>query len=184
MTPVNTEGKAGIKEWGMRSITWAQIASLAVFQALENGAFLAGKGVLAWKGERVGKAYKWGARAWMAYVMLEFVRLANEYSDLNREASITPTTDKGEKDVAGKEVEVIKDDEKNLAGLQAEEQRVVKRNRWDSWKNKIGVNAAYAPMTVHYSIDAGAWSLSEGGIGALGCVVAWLTMGRAWRESA
>ncbi len=53
---------------------------------------------------------------------------------------------------------------------------------WDKWKREVGVNAAYAPMTVHYSLENGV--LSEGAIGALGVVVAWLTMGKAWRECA
>ena len=53
---------------------------------------------------------------------------------------------------------------------------------WDKWKREVGVNAAYAPMTVHYSLENGV--LSEAAIGVLGVVVAWLTMGKAWRECA
>ena len=45
---------AGVKENAVRKITWAQIGSLVLFQVLENGAYLASKGVLTsdvWSGE-------------------------------------------------------------------------------------------------------------------------------------
>lgn len=54
---------------------------------------------------------------------------------------------------------------------------------WEGWKRAVGVNVAYAPMTVHYSLEDGA-GLSEGAIGALGTVVAWLSIGQAWKATA
>ena len=53
---------------------------------------------------------------------------------------------------------------------------------WRDWLREVGVNAAYAPMTVHHSLEDGI--LSEGVLGALGAVVGALSIGRAWRESA
>lgn len=50
------------------------------------------------------------------------------------------------------------------------------------WKTRVGVNAAYAPMTVHYSFENG--FLSDQSKAALGCIVAWLTFGDAWRKTA
>lgn len=58
----------------------------------------------------------------------------------------------------------------------------VAREKWKVWTRELGVNAAFAPITVHYSLKNG--PLGEGSLGALGMVVGWLTFGKAWRESA
>ena len=156
----------------VKYITWAQVASIAVFQALENGAFLAGKGVLGWKKESVGRAWVWSARAWGVYVGLELSRLGWEARKWQGRGQGVSGNDggkgKGEAELVVKEKE-----EKGDVDVDVD---------WDKWKRQVGVNAAYAPMTVHYSLESGV--LSEGTIGALGVVVAWLTMGKAWKECA
>ena len=75
-------GLLGIYSWGVstyltppgdgivRAITWGQVVTCALFQSLENGAYLAGKGVLGWKKERIARAWVWSGRAWCAYVAL------------------------------------------------------------------------------------------------------------------
>ena len=146
------------------------MASCAVFQALENGAFLTGKGVLGWKRERVARAWKWSARAWGVYVGLELARLGWEARKWQGGGEGVSGNDGGK----GKgEAELVVKEEEGKGDGDVD---------WQKWKRQVGVNAAYAPMTVHYSLENGV--LSEGAIGALGVVVAWLTMGKAWRESA
>ncbi|KAK0507974.1 hypothetical protein JMJ35_009863 [Cladonia borealis] len=152
----------------LKYITWAQVLSCAVFQGLENAAFLAGKGVLGWKGERVGRAWRWSARAWGVYVGLELGRLGWEGRKWQRVGG------SGNGNEGGKG--------KGEAELVVKEKGEGDNVDWEKWKREVGVNAAYAPMTVHYSLENGV--LSEGAIGALGVVVAWLTMGKAWRECA
>lgn len=72
--------------------------------------------------------------------------------------------------------------EKGEVVVREKEGEVVARERRKKWMRELGVNAAYAPMTVHYSLKNG--PLGEGSLAALGMVVGWLTFGKAWRESA
>ncbi|KAK1751622.1 hypothetical protein QBC47DRAFT_72162 [Echria macrotheca] len=44
-------------------------------QTLENGAYLAQRGVLGWAPGQIGSAYRWSARFWAAYVGVELGRL-------------------------------------------------------------------------------------------------------------
>ncbi|KAK0722530.1 hypothetical protein B0T26DRAFT_223841 [Lasiosphaeria miniovina] len=55
-----------------------RLALCIALQALENGAYLSSKGVLGWSPAQQGKAYKWSARFWAAYVGIELGRLAAE----------------------------------------------------------------------------------------------------------
>ena len=158
------------KDGVVKYITWAQVASCVVFQALENGAFLAGMGVVGWKKERVARAWVWSARAWGVYVGLELGRLGWEARKWQGGREGGRENDGG----MGKgEAELVVKEKEGKGDVHLD---------WDKWKREVGVNAAYAPMTVHYSLENGV--LSEGAIGALGVVVAWLTMGKAWRECA
>ncbi|KAL6721654.1 hypothetical protein ACLMJK_000758 [Lecanora helva] len=155
-----------------RALTWAQLASIAAFQGLENGAFLAEKGIIGWGEQTIGWAYKWGARCWMSYVGLELVKLGIEGGRLRKELQEL-------EEVQGGDEKMGEGEEKDLV---LKEDKEIRKRKWDDFYRRFGVSAAYAPMTVHYSIENG--PLSEGSIGALGVVVAWLTFGKAWRESA
>ena len=111
----------------------------------------------------------WSARAWGVYVGLELGRLGWEARKWNQgrgEGGNDGGRGKGEAELVVKEKETEGKEEGDVD--------------WEKWKREVGVNAAYAPMTVHYSMEGGV--LSEGAIGALGVVVAWLTMGKVWRE--
>ena len=56
------------------------------------------------------------------------------------------------------------------------------KERWGKWYREVGVKVAYAPMTVHYSVENGI--LGEGVIAGLGTVVGALSIGQAWKETA
>lgn len=103
----------------------------------------------------------------MVHVALELVRLGYEFSQFK-------SADTGKVD--GKNETI---GEKGVLELRDEK---VEAQRWERWRTELGVNAAYAPMTVHYSLENG--PLGEGTVGALGVVVGWLTFGKAWRECA
>ena len=143
------------------------MGACAIYQALENGAYLSGKGILGWDKKRVAKAWVWSGRAWMVHVALELARLAYE---------IQQFASKGSGKVAGETGEIEGKGELELRDEKVQVQR------WERWRTELGVNAAYAPMTVHYSLENG--PLGEGTIGALGVLVGWLTFGKAWRECA
>lgn len=61
----------------------------------------------------------------------------------------------------------------------AREAREREEGRW--WR-EIVVNLAYAPMTVHWSLEGGL--LSEAQVGMLGVVVGCVGIGEAWRGCA
>lgn len=125
--------------------------------------------MLGWNGEKKAWAWRWSARAWMVHVALELLRLGKEYQDL------------GEKHIPRVESTEV-EGEKGTALVPTEEEQHVARRRERFYK-ELTVNAAYAPMTVHYSFDQ-MLLLGEGALGLLGCIVGWSSIGRAWRESA
>jgi hypothetical protein len=60
------------------ALEYLRLALCITFQSLENGAYLSQRGVLSWTPAQQGKAYKWSARFWAAYVGIELGRLAAE----------------------------------------------------------------------------------------------------------
>ena len=160
----------------MKAITWGQVVACAIYQSLENGAYLAGKGVLGWKKEKVAKAWIWSGRAWCAYVALELARLGYEWRELRGQ----DVGRRRRKDLGLEKSQLAEKGELQLRMDKVEDERV--KERWGKWYREVGVNMAYAPMTVHYSLEQGI--LSESMIGALGAVVGSLTIGQAWKETA
>ena len=199
-------GLLGIYGWGvstylspppdriLTAITWGQVVACALLQGLENGAYLAGKGVLGWSKERIARAWMWSSRAWCAYVALELARLGYEVMELrgqdidrqtrksralekSQSAENGELVEKGELDEKGEVVEKgdleLRMDKVEDEGLKAKREK---------WYTELGVNAAYAPMTIHYSLENGI--LGDGAIAALGVVVGALSIGQAWKMTA
>lgn len=159
--------QASSKEKILRSVTWAEIASCVAFQVLENGAYLSSKGVLTsagWTGEagkvREIKWWVWSSRFWAAYVGLELVRLGVE-----RFAS------------AGLESEPSVDDGEKEDKLRKEEKRL---QNWLWWKD-LASNIAYAPMTLHWSVEEGL--LSDWAVGACGVVAGGALLLESWKKT-
>ncbi|KAL9067308.1 MAG: hypothetical protein Q9161_007008 [Pseudevernia consocians] len=188
-------GLLGIYDWGVstyltppengivRAITWGQVVACALYQVLENGAYLAGKGVLEWRKERIARAWIWSGRAWCAYVALELARLGYEWGqlkgqDLDGQRRKSMELEKSR--LAEKQGEIIEKGELDLRMDKVEDEGLKKR--WGKWYKEVGVNVAYAPMTVHYSLENGI--LGEGAIGGLGAMVGALSIGEAWKETA
>ena len=184
-------GLLGIYSWGVstyftppgdgvvRAITWGQVVACAIYQGLENGAYLAGKGVLGWKKERIAKAWIWSGRAWCAYVALELARLGYEWGELKGQDLGRQRRKSGELQGADNEGETVEKGELELRMDKVEDDGL--KERWGKWYREVGVNVAYAPMTVHYSLENGI--LSDGAIGGLGAVVGALSIGQAWKET-
>ncbi|KAK4044692.1 hypothetical protein C8A01DRAFT_11910 [Parachaetomium inaequale] len=57
-------------------LEYLRLALCITFQSLENGAYLSSRGILSWTPAQQGRAYKWSARFWAAYVGVEIGRLA------------------------------------------------------------------------------------------------------------
>ncbi|KAK8249086.1 hypothetical protein IWZ00DRAFT_316999 [Phyllosticta capitalensis] len=144
------------KDYVQRALVWGEVAASAAFQALENGAYLADKGVLNgewWTGEngkrRVARWWVWSSRFWAAYVGLEIVRLGWVWAK--------------------------EDEEEQLS----EEDKKAKALAW--WKQLIS-NFAWAPMTLHWSTEEG--FISDAWVGALGIVAGGVGLYDKWRATA
>ena len=150
---------AGAKEKTLRALTWASITSCVVCQVLEAGAYLSSKGALTsarWTGE-AGKAREnewwiWSARFWAAYVGIEVVRLGVMRYNRSPSSSAPVVNGDGEKEDKIRLEESI---------------RAEKEENWAWWKDLVS-NLAYAPMTVHWSLEQGL--LGDAGIGLCGMV--------------
>jgi len=143
------------------------------FQVLENGAYLSSKGALttaSWTGD-VGKArenawWLWSSRFWAAYVGVELVRLGVQQYYASPAASTTVSSGDGEKEDKIQREERIK---------------ARKLENWLWWKD-LASNLAYAPMTVHWSLEQGL--LSDWGVGACGMVAGGALLADAWKKTA
>jgi hypothetical protein len=160
------------KQKTLRGLTWAAITSCVGFQVLENGAYLSSKGALttaSWTGE-MGKArenqwWLWSSRFWAVYVGVELVRLGVMKGWREERAQQGGGGD-GEKEDKIREEERIKE---------------AKLAKWLWWKD-LASNMAYAPMTVHWSLEQGL--LSDWGVGACGIVAGGALLADAWRRTA
>ncbi|KFY23060.1 hypothetical protein V493_06124, partial [Pseudogymnoascus sp. VKM F-4281 (FW-2241)] len=157
-------GLFGIWQWGKsallapsadpveRGIVNAQVLVNTVYQVLENGAYLSSKGVLGWTPETQGKAWMWSSRCWATHTALEFWRLARE-RQVRKRGVVGEKGEKGE--------EAVKD----LA-----------------WKREVWINAGYAPLTIHWSLEGGI--VSPLTVGMLGAFVGAVKMNRLWEATA
>lgn len=158
------------KEKLLRGTTWAAITSCVLFQVLENGAYAASKGMLtseSWSGDAGKKRetwwWVWSSRFWAAYVGCEIVRLLIE------RAYKEPR------------VEVAGDGEKEDK-LRAEQEKTDSYNKSFTWWKDLVSNIAYAPMTLHWSVEEGL--MSDVQVGVCGMVAGGAMLADAWRKTA
>lgn len=142
------------------SIAWSQLIAGAAFQALENGTYLASRGVLEWAPETQGKTARWSARLWGSFVALEIVRLFYESSKRGRRT-------RAEKFAGGKTVTVFEQEEREWT---------------ENWRKSIVRNLAWAPLTLHWSLEQGL--VSEMSVGALAMIPSVLQFRDLWRSTA
>lgn len=170
-TPIAKED--GTKAKVVRRIVWAQITGLVFYYILENGAYLASKGVLTgsgWSGvdgqKREMSWWIWSNRFWALQVSLELVRVGVlQYYD-------------GQKSNTGREM-IITDGEKE--GKLLVEQKKREHREW--WRDAVS-NVAYMPMTLQFSVEEENRMLSDWGVGVLGAVAGSSLLVDAWRKTA
>ncbi|TVY23115.1 Uncharacterized protein LHYA1_G008106 [Lachnellula hyalina] len=132
-------GLLGLWAWGksvwlepskdkvLARIAYAQVFVNVCYQYLENGAYLSSKGALGWNGEKQGRAWVWSSRFWMAHTVLDLGKLYHEWQVRRGKSG------KGDEEVEEKSEEA-----------------------WRRlWKKQLVVDLAYAPLTVHYSLENG-----------------------------
>ncbi|KAE9370373.1 hypothetical protein N431DRAFT_426744 [Stipitochalara longipes BDJ] len=134
----------------VRRIVYTQVISNIAYQYLENGAYLASKGVLGWSKEKQTRAWVWSSRFWMLHVGLDFVRLWREARLRALKGKSSPWSDE--------------------------------ENKWtEKWRREMVVNAAWAPLTLHWSLEEG--FASEFWVGVLGSVAGLAGFRELWRTT-
>lgn len=140
------------------TVAWAKLVSCVAFQALENGAYLASKGLLDWAPATQGKAARWSARFWGAFVGMELGRLFYESHKRGKRSARERI---GNKTVAAAEQE---------------------EREWSAaWRKSIVRYLAWAPLTVHWGSEQGL--VSEMTIGALGSIPGCIQMRDLWMKT-
>lgn len=147
------------KDGVLRGLSYSQTLSLGTYYIFENGYYLAGKGVLkGWKAEDVKRWAKVSMRCFLAYVMLEFVRLYRVR--MLREKRKVKGVD-------------FDSDREGREGMGREE---------EGWWRGVKMNVAYAPLSAHWASEGGV--LTDGAVGALMSYVGWMKFGAAWAGAA
>ena len=139
----------------LNAVSWSQTFALGSYYVYENGYYLAGKGVL--KGWTAGDIKKWAKtslKMFLAYVVLEYVRLyrARQLLDLKRAEAIS-----------------AKDDEE----IEKEEA---------AWWRTAVMDIAYTPLGMHWASENGI--LSDGWVGGLMSLVGLIKFRAAWALTA
>jgi hypothetical protein len=141
------------------TISWCQLTACVIFQSLENGAYLASKGVLGWAPASQIRAARWSARFWSTFVGLELGRLLYES---HKRGQRTRRERIGDKTVAQVEKE---------------------ESEWaDTWRKSVARNSAWFPLTIHWSSEQPL--VSELAIGTLASIPGIIQMRDLWRRTA
>jgi hypothetical protein len=157
-------GLLGIWKWGkrvlenppedsvLRSVSYAQVVVNIAYQYLENYAYLSSKGVLGWSTEKQNRAYIWSSRFWVAHVGLDFVRLYHEAAKRRNKG-------KGKEGVENLE-----------------------ETAWRAkWRREMVSNAAWAPLTLHWSLEQGL--VGDFWIGVFGSVAGMTGLRERWKDT-
>lgn len=187
------------KDRVLKAIAWAQVMSCALFQALENAAYLGSKGVVdlgRWvergNDRGVARAYVWSSRFWMAHVLLEFGRLGrvwalkeNDETGSSRDQSAAEHAVTGGPEVekeGGKETGLVVSEggAETLSNHEGDFDKTTAEER--AWWKDIYVNAAWLPLTMHWGQEEGI--ASEAQIAILGMIPGILGLKAAWRATA
>lgn len=157
----------------LRIVAYLEVLSILVYQALENVAYLASKGIL---GRRLVKRtggvdawYLWSTRAWFGYVLLEFVRLGRE-SVLFRQRE-------------EEERKKIRAESTFSESEKSEEEEEARRQEIRKWRKSLVNNLAWAPLCAHWSLEKGI-GLPESVTGFLGFIAGLWGTYDAWKATA
>ena len=122
----------------LKTLVWAQVGAKTIYQLLENGAYLASKGVLRdskWA-ERQTTWWVWSNRSWLAYTLLEFLRLL-------RLRQLRFNEDFGAKTLSENPNASAGD---NAVKVQSAELKQI-------WQHDLCAAAGWVPVTLHRSFE-------------------------------
>ena len=154
----------------LKTLVWAQVGAKAMYQVLENGAYLASKGVLR-SDKWVAREPKWWVRSnrfWLAYTSLEFLRLL-------RVRQLRYNEDFGAKALVGEKADVSAAD--TTVSVQSTRLR-------KTWQRDLVTAAAWVPITLHRSFeDQNHSTASEAMDGLCGMVPGVIGLIQAWEQA-
>ncbi|KAI9802718.1 MAG: hypothetical protein M1825_002740 [Sarcosagium campestre] len=172
----------------LQRITYVQVAASAAFQALENGAYLAQHGVLVrgWSEERQAKAWVWSSRAWAVHVALDLVRLWRVRTiRLDEATALAKVADSQEPEGSHQiQAEVVGGDGQLEKAKNTQQELLEKQQEEEerAWWREVIVNAAYAPLTLHWSVERGIFG--DGVVGLLGSTAGVIRLMQVWKATA
>src|SRR5271155_633461 len=120
------------KDSVVNGLAWAQTATLGAYLFYENGYYLAGKGVLqGWSPEKQKRWAKISLKMFLAYLMLEWVRLFRARQ--------------------------LREEKKRNNGLEkgSEESEAVRKQEEAVWWRTAMIDAVYTPLSVHWASENG-----------------------------
>jgi len=147
-------------------------------------AFLGDIGVLRVGRGRRARWWLWSSRFWMLGVVGEGGRLWRE-GVLSRQGGDVVGAGEGLKGLGmeGEDERGGVGEEVGEGGAQTvgeKEEKIQRMQASKRWWRQVVANAAWAPLTVHWSVEGGV--LGEGAVGALGMVAGGLALREAWRR--
>lgn len=121
----------------VRSLTLLQVVVNMLYQALENVAYLASKGIVSKRFvDRYGgidKWYLWSTRMWFGHIILQFVKLWRQH-----------VLRKEKEEEKGTDAQVDKEAADNA-----------RRREIRAWKKSLVSNVLWAPLCLHWSLEKG-----------------------------
>lgn len=174
LVPLWTWGSATLRSPPRDRIIYAatllQVLLNMAYQFLENGAFLASKGVITTalafpsqgvrRDRRIAKWYLWSTRAWLGHVVLQFVvlwrwRVLRLRQAGNKETAAAKETDSPAEDAGP-------DDH--------------------AWRKSLVSNLVWAPLCVHWSVEQGV-GIPGGSTGLLSFLAGAWDLSDVWRAT-
>lgn len=132
-----------------RPITYLQILSNVVYQILENGGYLASKGVipkrLIDKLGGINAWYIWSIRAWFGHIFFQFILLWRRNA-LQRERLARARQDRQAREARGEKVDLF---------TEVAAERSVASQESRAWKKDLVNNVCWAPLCVHWCFENG-----------------------------
>ena len=142
-------------------ITLAQVGVNVVYQVLENVAYLGQRGIIRRSERQQVRDWVWSSRFWAAHVLLEFAKLWRVRALWDRNGVEGMSKEEGE--------------EKEKEGKRKRKEEV------DAWWRELLINACYAPMTIHWSVESGI--MSDEWVGLLGAIAGGTGLRKMWKKT-
>ncbi|CCG81085.1 Putative uncharacterized protein [Taphrina deformans PYCC 5710] len=130
-----------------------QVLVNLAYQPLENLAYLSSHDIVPLQKSTETKLWLWSCRCWAAHVFLDLYRLHLVRQDYIKSKTIMDKST----------------EEKNALSF--------------NWAREVIINLAYAPLTLHWSLEHGLPGLTERGVGAFGVVAAIGQLSKVWEAA-